>query len=379
MNPTARNGVIGIAVVLMVVLVGQNFQSLPFLSGGNVYQARFTDTGGLAVGDRVQISGVRVGTVENLEVDGDAVRVVFDAGDLELARNTTLEIKTQTLLGRKYLAVIPGNGDSMRRGDVIPLSQTTSPYLLTDSLENFTTTVSGLDTRAMTEALDTLGSTLDAAAPNLGAALDGLSRFSASIGSRDELVRSMLDRAAMVSQVLADRHEQMYRMVTDGSALFAVLAARRDAIDTVLGNVTALTVQVKALIEENDQQLGPVLDQLNTTLSILDNRKEDVQRALLPLGQYVTSLGEAVAGGPFFKAYVMNLLPGQFLQPFIDRAFRDKGLDPESLVPGNTSFPTLCGYNSLPGTVPPGGTDPLPDPGDCPHDSPENTRSEPGR
>ena len=44
------------------------------------------------------------------------------------------------------------------------------------------------------------------------------------------------------------------------------------------------------------------------------------------------SLGESVSSGPFFKTYVANLLPGQFVQPFIDAAFSDLGLDPNVLL-----------------------------------------------
>ncbi len=44
------------------------------------------------------------------------------------------------------------------------------------------------------------------------------------------------------------------------------------------------------------------------------------------------SLGESVSSGPFFKAYIANLLPGQFIQPFIDAAFSDLGLDPNVLA-----------------------------------------------
>ena len=50
-------------------------------------------------------------------------------------------------------------------------------------------------------------------------------------------------------------------------------------------------------------------------------------------------LGESVASGPFFKAYVANLLPGQFVQPFIDAAFSDLGLDPNVLVPSQLTDP----------------------------------------
>ena len=50
-----------------------------------------------------------------------------------------------------------------------------------------------------------------------------------------------------------------------------------------------------------------------------------------------------MASGPFFSAYVMNLLPGQFLQPFIDAAFEERGYDLSKL--GQTTFPVPCGDN----------------------------------
>ena len=45
--------------------------------------------------------------------------------------------------------------------------------------------------------------------------------------------------------------------------------------------------------------------------------------------------------GPFFKAYVANLLPGQFMQPFIDAAFSDLGLDPNVLLPSQLTDPQV--------------------------------------
>src|SRR5690606_28179582 len=56
---------------------------------------------------------------------------------------------------------------------------------------------------------------------------------------------------------------------------------------------------------------------------------------------------EAVASGPFFKAYIVNLLPGQFLQPFIDAAFSDLGLDPNVLSPSERTDP-LTGQAATP-------------------------------
>ena len=69
---------------------------------------------------------------------------------------------------------------------------------------------------------------------------------------------------------------------------------------------------------------------------------------------YAMSLGESVASGPFFKAYVANLLPGQFLQPFIDAAFSDLGLDPNVLLPSelHRSADRSAGDTGAAGAVP---------------------------
>jgi phospholipid/cholesterol/gamma-HCH transport system substrate-binding protein len=64
-----------------------------------------------------------------------------------------------------------------------------------------------------------------------------------------------------------------------------------------------------------------------------------VQLALKGLNTYAMSLGESVSSGPFFKAYVVNLLPGQFVQPFMDAAFSDLGVDPATLLPSQLTDP----------------------------------------
>jgi phospholipid/cholesterol/gamma-HCH transport system substrate-binding protein len=59
-----------------------------------------------------------------------------------------------------------------------------------------------------------------------------------------------------------------------------------------------------------------------------------------------------VSSGPFFKAYIVNLIPGQFLQPFIDAAFSDLGLDPNVLLPSQLADPQT-GQPATPNLPPP--------------------------
>ena len=139
--------------------------------------------------------------------------------------------------------------------------------------------------------------------------------------------------------MLAKRTDQVVSLVKDTNALLAELRTQSAALDQIWYNVSAAAQQLKGFIEENRQELRPALDKLNGVLAIVDNRKERVQLAIKGLNTYAMSLGESVSSGPFFKAYVVNLLPGQFVQPFIDAAFSDLGLDPATLLPSELTDP----------------------------------------
>ncbi|MDJ0420093.1 MCE family protein [Rhodococcus opacus] len=363
---TVRTGLIGVLVVAALVLISVNFDRIAStLSSSVTYTAYVGDTGGLETGDKVFLSGVHVGDVEDIDLDGDKVRIAFSVDGPRLGVDSEVSIKTLTVLGRKFLQVTPKGDKALSPDQPIPLEHTSTPYLLTDALGDLSTTVSNLDTDQVTNALDTLSQTLDQTAPNLSAALDGVSRLSDTVGTRDQMVKDLFHNAESLTKVLGGRSEQINKLLLDSNTLFTALDQRRQAIDTLLVNLSAVTAQVASLVDDNEAQLRPVLDQLNSVTALLNERKDDVKKAILPASQYITSLGESVASGPFFKAYIMNLLPGQFLQPFIDAAFREQGVNPGTLN-GQNQFPVTCGHNAAPGLTPPGHTTPLPDPSTCP-------------
>jgi len=128
-------------------------------------------------------------------------------------------------------------------------------------------------------------------------------------------------------------------LIANTDTLLAELRTQSAALDQLSANISAAAGQLSGFIAENRQSLRPALDKLNGVLTIIDNRKKQVQQALKELPGYLLSLGECLASGPFFMAYIVNLLPGQFVQPFIDAAFSDLGLDPNVLPPSKLSDP----------------------------------------
>ena len=333
-------GAIGLALTIGIVVGALQYDKLPFLNQTKEYSAYFAEAGGITGDAGVQVSGFQVGKVTSIELDGPRVLIKFTVQkNIRLGDRTEAAIKTKGLLGTKILEVY-SRGDGRQEG-TIPLDRTTSPYQLPDALGELATTISGLNTNQLSDSLRVLSETFADTPPELKIAVEGVARFSETLNERDAQLRGLLTNADKTTAVLAERSNQIVGLVSNTNALLAELQNQSAALDQISGNISALSQQLQGFIGENRATMKPALDKLNGVLTILDNRKERLQKSLELLTKYSMSLGESVASGPFFKTYVANLLPGQFVQPFIDAAFSDLGLDPNVLLPSELGDPQV--------------------------------------
>ncbi|MCV7380743.1 MCE family protein [Mycobacterium alsense] len=344
-------GLVGTLVVTGVVVAAFEYNKLPFIKNANDYAAYFSEAGGIKTGSSVRVSGMGVGRVSGVRLEGTKVRVGFTVRkNVQLGDRTEAAIKTETILGSKMLELTP-RGDGRLTGP-IPLERTRSPYDLPDALGDLTTTISGLDTAQLSSALTTLANTFKETPADLKPALEGVARFSATLNSRDAQLRNLLGDANKVSAVLGGRSQQIATLVANSNALLAALLDERDSLDALMNNLSAVSRQLSGLVDDNRSQLKPALDKLNGVLEVLDNRKEDLQRTLPKFKRYAMSFGECLGSGPFFKAYVANLIPGQISGPILDADMYDRFLDPNQKLPSEA-------------VDPPTGTPPVP-PADAP-------------
>ncbi len=345
-NPLIIGGV-GVTVLAVVMVGALQYKSLPFFNNGQTYSAYFSETGGLAVDAPVQVSGFKIGQVTDLELDGNRVLVTFEVDkDMPLGDRTEAAIKTRTLLGSKILEVTP-RGEGTLAGP-IPVDRTTPPYQLPDALGDVATAISGLDTNQLSDSLSTLAETFKDTPADLQVAVAGVARFSDTLGKRDQELRSLLTNANKATTVLAQRSSDVASLINDTNALLATLQTQSGSLDAIAGHLSAVSTQLSGFVADNRGKLKPALDKLNGVLALVNKYKGNVQQSLKLLNAYAMSFGETLSSGPFFKAYLANLLPGQFVQPFIDAAFSDLGVDPNVLLPSQLADPQV----GQPGTPP---------------------------
>ncbi|MGB6206584.1 MCE family protein, partial [Mycobacterium sp.] len=274
LQPTnrVRIGLLGTTVLVLIVAVGQSFTSAPMLFASPSYYGQFTDTGQLNKGDKVRVTGVEVGKVEGMAIDGDHVVIKFSLGSNTIGTESRLAIKTDTVLGKKVLEIEPRGTQILRPGGKLPLGQSTTPYQIYDAAFDVTKAAAGWNIDTVKQSLNVLSQTIGQTYSHLSPALDGLAKFSDSIGKRDEAITHLLAQANKVASVLGDRSEQINRLLVNAKTLLAAFNERGQAIDTLLGNISALSAQVQNFVNDNPN-LNTVLEQLRSISDVLVARK----------------------------------------------------------------------------------------------------------
>ncbi|MGK5692633.1 MCE family protein [Streptomyces sp. URMC 128] len=302
-------GAVGLTVLALLTVAAFNADRLPVIGDGETYSAAFAEAGGLKPGDEVRIAGVKVGKVEEVDLDGDHVKVTFKIkGEPGFGTETGASIRVKTILGAKYLALHPKGRGQLEPGSEIPLRRTVPAYDVVQAFSDLTTTTEKVDTDRLAKALDTISTTFEDSPHEVRASIKGLSKISRTVASRDKALGELLDHANGVTGVLAERSGDFTALVEDGDKLFKEISKRRAAIHKLLKTSAALGIELSGLVQDNEKEIGPALKGLNTVVKMLERNQAGLERSIKLLAPYVRVFTNTLGNGRWFDSYVQNLV-----------------------------------------------------------------------
>lgn len=347
-----KAGLIGVALAVMVILVGLSPDRFITWATMVRYQALFSEAGGLATGNPVTVSGLKVGSVSDVKLQhGDALVTFAMKGNILLGSETTAHIRTDTLLGARMLTLESAGSGTLHPMALIPVSRTSSPYSLTEAVSDLTTDTAGTNTAALNQSLDTLGATLDQIAPQMGPAFDALTRLSRTLNSRNKNLGELFKSAGDVTNVLSERSQQVNKLILNSDDLLQVLVARRQEIVDLLANTSAVAKQLTGLVHDNESTLAPTLERLNRVTAVLQKNRDNIAKALPGFAKFQITVGEGISSMYAYSAFVPNVTTPQLFSVFMEYLWGFRTFDtargpgfpsqvPRTLVP----WP----YNSIP-------------------------------
>lgn len=301
-------GIAGLLVLVLGFVLAMNFERLPLISG-TTYQANFSEAAGLKADNEVRVAGVKVGTVSSVELEGDHVAVKFRVTDSWVGNNTSAAIKIKTLLGQKYLALDPRGDAEQSSSDPIPISRTMAPYDVIEAFSGLQRTVGSIDSDQLAQSFRVMSDTFANTPGDVRGALNGLSALSQTIASRDQQLKQLLENTSNVSKTVADRNAEFEKLLKDGNLLLEEIRDRREQISSLLDGTRALSAQLSGLVDDNQAQLGPTLEQLDKVSAMLQRNQDNLNRSIEAFGPFTRLFSNVLGTGRWFDTYICGLLP----------------------------------------------------------------------
>lgn len=208
--------------------------------------ADFADVLDLVPQSSVKVNNVAVGRVTHisLEPDGHSAKVTLEVNrDATLPVGTTARIEQTSLLGEKYVALVPPQaetttnvaaGNQLKNGDKLQLASTSEAVQveqvlgalslvlngggigqfqeISRELQKVSTGRSG-QIRDFLDQINRFVSTLDERKDSITSALDGLDHLSTALKADDDKISNALDNLSPGMKVLSEQRPQLVKML----------------------------------------------------------------------------------------------------------------------------------------------------------------------
>lgn len=297
-NAGASPAVLGTAgifvlVVLMVAAIG--VPQLTYRSSTAPYTAELHDAGGLTTADPVLVAGVPAGRIESIELAGDHVRVGFRLDDDQpLGDQTRSDVRLRTVLGKRYLEIIPGGTGSVGPDNTIPLARTGTSYSLDDLSDDAVTTSAGIDPQVMRSLMSTMQSLVPDPA-ELTASMDGISGAAYAVTNSGRQLDRLLGLATRLAKASANQADSISTAFGNAQAVAQMLVVRRHVLTRLADNLRQVLRSMATAFPQIP--MGELMKNVSAVTATLSANADQVTAILTDLPPSLRTVTDATGNG----------------------------------------------------------------------------------
>ena len=305
-------GIVSIVVLALLFLVAFDLKKLPFVAHNFTISAEFADAAGLTPGSDVRIAGLKVGTVSKVTLDADRVLVTMSvSGGTTIPRDATALISLKTILGTKSVVInAQGPGPYMRNGDRIPLDRTEIPfeiYQTTNATVDLLTNVNG---KELNDAFKALAEITADPNRNVAGTLKGAAKLLGTLGSKSQSLDTILSKGDEILASLDASAPNLQTVISQLNTVMGVIAQRRAVVQSLLRNTGTLAGQLGGLLRDKRPDLDTVLNDLHSTLDLVDANLGQVEEALKLIGPSSEAFARITYRGRWAGICIMAIQAG---------------------------------------------------------------------
>ena len=262
--------------------------------------AEFADVGDLVGRANVQQSDAVVGTVRSIDlVDRDgkwiaAVEMQLDP-DAQVNSRTRAVVRSTSLLGEKYVDLVPGGQGEPLRGP-IPLERTAKAPELEDVFSQLGAILEGGALEDLAR-LSTAGAMiLEGQEENVGRVLDSTAKLVASLRSEREALASGLADLASAAKTLSGGANTIDRALEVSDDALRIVAAQHAELDELVVQLDRLAGPLGALTRDHKADVDAQVRALTNIVPKLYDARDTLKEAVEKLPSFTKLFAEAIPG-----------------------------------------------------------------------------------
>lgn len=302
-----------IFAAVMLAMTAALFAIFGQYQGGtqNRYSAAFEDVSNLKAGDSVRVSGVRIGTVNSVELQPDNTAVVdFGADrDIVLTAGTKVAVRYLNLIGDRYLELVdtPGSSAIQQPGSRIPADRTAAALDLDLLLGGLKPVVQGLNPQAVNALTNSLIQILQGQEGDLESIFHKTSAFTNEVADNSQSVQQVIDNLNSVLTTVSESGESFSGAVDRLEKLATGLSKDRDPIGEAITALDKGTASLTDLMNQARPPLAGTIDQLARLAPLLNDDKPTLDLALQKTPKNYRKLVRLGAYGSWLNQYLCGL------------------------------------------------------------------------
>ncbi|MGB3605418.1 MAG: MlaD family protein [Gordonia sp. (in: high G+C Gram-positive bacteria)] len=237
-------GTAGIFVLVLLMVGAIGIPQLTYRSGTSEYTAELPNAGGLTTADPVLVAGVPAGRIESIDLAGDRVRVGFRLDNHQpLGNQTRSDVRLRTVLGKRYLEIIPAGSGSVGPNNTIPLSRAGNSYSLDDLSSDAVTTSDEINPQVMRSLMTTMQD-LVPNADRLTASMTGISGAAVAVTGTGKQLDQLLSTAKGLAEISAQQSDSIAKAFGNAQSVAQMLVIRRHLLTRLADNLRLVLRQM---------------------------------------------------------------------------------------------------------------------------------------
>ena len=266
----------------------------------STYTASFDDVSGLYEGDDVRMSGVQIGKVNAVELDGTTATVTFDIeSDRAVYDTTQAAVRYQNLLGQRYVELMQvgtAPGEVMPAGSAIPLDNTVPSFDITELFDGFQPIFDTLDTDQLNLFGENILRMVQGDGSGIAPVLKDIDSITTFANQREAIIALLIDNLGQISQTIGGKSASVASLVEQLTSLVSRLSTEME--------------HVLSSLDQANYGLGPLVGLAEQLRDAYDGGYAPVDGALRRLIPQTDQVTELLALAPSLLTSLNQRIPG---------------------------------------------------------------------